>query len=165
MTQTRKRTKYSAVAVFDTPHVKGHVVAKPSRSGKGIDLLTILTHLPIGKHGFHIHKAGDLREKNCLGLCEHYDKGRNRHGAGPTSKRPRHTGDLGNVSLSSHKKIFRKKYYLENVSIRELWGRSIIIHKDEDDLGKGNYEDSSITGHSGSRMACAIFGRGCHLLD
>jgi len=33
------------------------------------------------------------------------------------------------------------------------------VHEDEDDLGKGPFEDSLTTGHSGKRIACAIIGR------
>jgi hypothetical protein len=35
----------------------------------------------------------------------------------------------------------------------------LIIHADEDDLGRGGHEDSHTTGHSGARIGCAIFGR------
>jgi Cu/Zn superoxide dismutase len=42
----------------------------------------------------------------------------------------------------------------------DLWGRSLIVHADEDDLGKGDFPDSATTGHSGKRIGCAIFGRG-----
>jgi Cu-Zn family superoxide dismutase len=37
-------------------------------------------------------------------------------------------------------------------------GRGLIIHADEDDCGLGDYHDSSTTGHSGKRIACAIIG-------
>ena len=37
-------------------------------------------------------------------------------------------------------------------------GRMIIVHKDEDDLGLGNFEDSKTTGHSGKRIACSVIG-------
>jgi hypothetical protein len=43
--------------------------------------------------------------------------------------------------------------------VSDLWGRSIIVHADKDDLGKGGKEDSLITGHSGKRLGCALFGR------
>jgi hypothetical protein len=46
------------------------------------------------------------------------------------------------------------------VSLADLYGRSIIVHEDRDDLGKGPHEDSKTTGHSGKRIACAIIGRG-----
>jgi Cu/Zn superoxide dismutase len=42
----------------------------------------------------------------------------------------------------------------------ELWGRTLIVHADPDDLGQGEHEDSGTTGHSGARIGCAIFGRG-----
>jgi Cu-Zn family superoxide dismutase len=44
--------------------------------------------------------------------------------------------------------------------VEDLWGRSAIVHADEDDLGLGDHEDSGTTGHSGARIGCAIFGRG-----
>ena len=43
--------------------------------------------------------------------------------------------------------------------MKDLLGRSIIVHEGEDDLGQGGFEDSKITGHSGKRVGCAIIGR------
>jgi Cu-Zn family superoxide dismutase len=43
-------------------------------------------------------------------------------------------------------------------TVMEIIGRSIIIHQDEDDLGKGNFDDSHTTGHSGARIACSVIG-------
>jgi Cu-Zn family superoxide dismutase len=40
-----------------------------------------------------------------------------------------------------------------------LFGRSVIIHADEDDYGLGGFDDSLTTGHSGKRIACAVIGR------
>ena len=45
------------------------------------------------------------------------------------------------------------------MSVSELYGRAVIVHADEDDLGKGDEEDSLTTGHSGKRIGCAIIGR------
>jgi Cu-Zn family superoxide dismutase len=50
-------------------------------------------------------------------------------------------------------------YFLSNVKPHDLYGRSLIVHADKDDLGRGAHEDSGTTGHSGARIACAIFGR------
>ena len=33
-------------------------------------------------------------------------------------------------------------------------GRSVMIHADKDDLGKGGHELSSTTGNAGARVAC-----------
>ena len=153
-----------AVAVFKTNEIEGEVVA--SEYKHGCKIFATFTKLPPGKHGFHIHKAGDLRGEGCKGLCEHYDIGHHEHGGAPEPNEnrghgglakqlrpPRHTGDLGNVEVGEY------HYILPNVSVRDLWGRSMIVHEDEDDLGKGTFEDSKITGHAGKRMGCAIFGR------
>jgi Cu/Zn superoxide dismutase len=45
------------------------------------------------------------------------------------------------------------------VKVEDFYGRSVIVHEDPDDLGKGSYEDSKTTGHSGARIGCAIIGR------
>jgi len=145
------------VAVFKDNHIIGDVVL--SDKGQGVRVVARFTALPKGLHGFHIHKAGDLRGEGCMGLCEHYDIGHHNHGAGPTSKKERHTGDLGNISIKTGKKCVRKTYYIKGTSVRDLVGRSIIVHEGEDDLGQGGFEDSKITGHSGKRVGCAIIGR------
>jgi Cu-Zn family superoxide dismutase len=144
-----------AVAVFRQDNIYGDVIVNNYRDG--VKVKAYFTKLPSGKHGFHIHKAGDLRGEGCHGLCEHYDIGKNTHGDEPNSKGERHTGDLGNIELKNGK--FEREYYIKGIKVRDLWGRSIIVHKDEDDLGKGPFEDSKVTGHSGERIGCAIFGR------
>ena len=144
-----------AVAVFRQDNIYGDVVVNNYRDG--VKVKATLTKLPSGKHGFHIHKAGDLRGEGCQGLCEHYDIGKNVHGGDPEHGGQRHTGDLGNIELKNGR--FEKEYYIKGVSVKDLWGRSIIVHQDEDDLGKGPFEDSVTTGHSGTRIGCAIFGR------
>ena len=37
-------------------------------------------------------------------------------------------------------------------------GRSIVVHKDIDDCGKGGHADSLTTGHAGARIDCAVIG-------
>lgn len=37
-------------------------------------------------------------------------------------------------------------------------GRSCVLHKNEDDLGLGNHEESPKTGNSGPRIACGVIG-------
>lgn len=154
-----------AVAVFnggtvEGEPVEGEAVAEAYRSG--VRLRAHFTRLPSGLHGFHIHRAGDLRGEGCAGACDHLHMGRAgvRHGSAPVpgSKREeRHSGDLGNVEEGRH-----YEYYLPDVRPCDLWGRALIVHADEDDLGRGDFPDSGTTGHSGARIGCAIFGRtGC----
>jgi len=146
-----------AVAVFRERNIHGDVVVNNYKNG--VRLHAYFTKLPSNnKHGFHIHKAGDLRGEGHHGLCEHFDiDGNNSHGGDPDHGGERHTGDLGNIQLHDGK--FEKEYYIKGIDVSDLWGRSIIIHKGEDDLGQGDFDDSKITGHSGARIASAIFGR------
>ena len=149
-----------AVAVFATRSVKGDVVFKQRKGG--VEVNATFTHLA-GNHGFHIHKAGDLRGEGCKGACDHYHIGPPQHHGGAPgqtrsgqpgqTKKQRHTGDLGNVTEGSY------RYVLKDVLVEDLFGRSVIIHADEDDYGLGGFEDSLTTGHSGKRIACAIIGR------
>ena len=156
--QTRKRSNtVKGVAVFKDAEIQGEVIITEYK--QGVMVKAKFTKLPSGPHGFHIHKAGDLRGEGCMGLCEHYDIGHHVHGAGPTSKKERHTGDLGNIALSAKQSSVRKSYYIKGPSVADLLGRSLIVHEGEDDLGKGGHEDSKTTGHSGKRMGCAIIGR------
>jgi Cu-Zn family superoxide dismutase len=148
-----------AVAVFQGPAVRGEAVA--TVAGRGCKLQVTITDLPAGEHGFHIHTAGDLRGEGCQGACSHFHKGREaRHGGPPGSDEQRHTGDLGNISLGPKGEAFTHTYVIPDVRPEELWGRTLIVHADPDDLGLGEHEDSGTTGHSGARIGCAIFGRG-----
>jgi len=139
-----------------TPEIVGEAVATKER--RGVRLRSTFTSLPPGKHGFHIHTAGDLRGEGCQGACDHFHKGpESSHGDKPGTRRAygtRHTGDLGNIIVGTY------SYFLANISPEELWGRALIVHADEDDVGLGMHEDSATTGHSGARIGCAIFGRG-----
>jgi Cu-Zn family superoxide dismutase len=141
-----------AVAVFKGGPVEGEVVASSFRGG--IRIRAKFSKMPTGLHGFHIHKNGDLRGEGCKGACAHWDLNNSTHGGAPPAVR-RHTGDLGNVEGGKE-----YTYFLPNVFVEDLWGRSFIVHADADDLGLGGHEDSLTTGNSGARIACAVIGRG-----
>jgi Cu-Zn family superoxide dismutase len=144
-----------AVALFKGENgIKGEVIFSESPGGTKVH--AVFSELPKGEHGFHIHKAGDLRGEGCKGACDHFHMGaKTQHGGPPTSKSPRHTGDLGNLTGPKDEVT----YLLKGVTLEDLWGRSVIVHEDKDDLGKGPFEDSHTTGHSGKRIGCALIGR------
>ncbi len=145
----------NAVAVFNTAEIQAEAVAIP-RGRRGCTLRVKIRKLPAGDHGFHIHKAGDLRGEGCAGACAHFHVGRPcSHGGRPGTRRARHSGDLGNIRGT--RKSYR--FTLPDIKPSMLWGRSLIIHADKDDLGLGPHDDSKTTGHSGARIGCAIFGR------
>jgi Cu-Zn family superoxide dismutase len=143
-------TMTEAVAVFNTRLVKGEVVFTQKKSG--VSIQATFTQLK-GIHGFHIHKAGDLRGEGCKKACDHYHVGPPQNHGGPPGKKERHTGDLGNVTEGKY------VFMLKDCDVNDLFGRSIIVHADEDDYGLGGKEDSLTTGHSGKRIACAVIGR------
>ena len=145
-----------AVAVLQSDKVKGQVLFR--QNGTNVEVQADFTELPPGDHGFHIHKAGDLRGEGCKGACDHFTYGADstEHGGPPPpsgESGPRHTGDLGNIRVGHY------EFLLKNLPIEELYGRSVIVHQDPDDLGQGGYEDSKTTGHSGARIGCAVIGR------
>jgi Cu-Zn family superoxide dismutase len=142
-----------AVAVFSSEEVKGTTLFHQLKGA--VKVTASFSKLPPGLHGFHIHRAGDLRGEGCKGACDHFSLTPSSHGGPPgSSERERHTGDLGNIRQGR-----RYTFLLHRVSLADLYGRSVIVHADPDDLGKGGHEDSLTTGHSGARIGCAIIGR------
>ena len=138
--------------------VQGQVIFQ--QLGNDVKVIADFTHLPLGEHGFHIHRAGDLTGEGCKKACDHFHMGNpSSHGGPPDQNGPRHTGDLGNISLGPNGEAFHREYLLKNLPIQELYGRSVIVHADPDDYGQGNHEDSKTTGHSGARIACGVIGR------
>ena len=111
-----------------------------------------------GLHGFHIHQYGDVTD-GCMSACAHFNPYNTLHG-GRKSK-VRHVGDLGNI-LSTNK--IAKGYFYDNMISLDsshtcsIIGRSVVVHKDEDDLGKGGDEESLKTGNAGKRVACGVIG-------
>ena len=42
------------------------------------------------------------------------------------------------------------------LTLSDVIGKTLVIHKGEDDLGRGHNEDSLKTGNSGARVACGL---------
>ena len=72
----------------------------------------------------------------------------------------RHVGDLGNLKTDER----GNAYWATTDPLIRLFGdssvvgRSVVVHQDEDDLGRGGHADSLTTGHSGARVACGVIG-------
>ena len=150
-----------AIAVFTNSDINGTVtfteIMSETHMMVRIDV-NIVGLKPNSLHGFHVHEAGDLTDK-CMSMCAHFNPFNKPHG-GPDSVH-RHVGDLGN--LKTNKKGEAKySFYDDIIKLRgfksNIIGRGLIIHEDEDDCGKGDNEDTFITGNAGKRIACAIIG-------
>ena len=153
-----------------------------------------VTGLSPGEHGFHIHESADF-SNGCVSAGPHYNPfgtplvmspfgtrsirypdvtdspwtatsaGKN-HG-GPNDK-DRHVGDLGNIKADVTGRA--KGQMIDSlVKLRgpySVLGRSMMVHADPDDLGRGDNSKahepgppkngfvSKITGNAGARLVC-----------
>lgn len=117
-----------------------------------------------GLHGFHIHEKADF-SNGCISAGPHYNPENKTHG-GPGGKE-RHVGDLGNIVIDANGSS-RGSMQDHMVKLEGPWsvlGRSMMIHADPDDLGRGdnsmahvkppqNGKVSKVTGNAGARIAC-----------
>lgn len=172
-----KKDYTKAIAVIE-PHngykdfknIKGVVKFEELPSGN-TKISGIITGFPKkmsgNHHGIHIHKTGNLTN-GCKSLEGHYNPEDKDHSGRLTTDnwgRPkinfdRHVGDLGNVTIDKDGKIqFEKVDPLVRLKGKNsVIGRSIVLHKNEDDLGLGGHEKSRITGNAGPRIACGVIG-------
>ena len=120
-----------------------------------------IDNLPKGYHGFHIHKYGDLTQ-GCKTAGPHFNSYKKNIHGGPNNKN-RHNGDLGNIfnkkrNTKGRKVISSNVLNISKCNKNSIIGRSIIVHKDKDDLGKGKNKESLKTGNAGARLACGVIG-------
>ena len=112
-----------------------------------------ITGLEPGLHGFHIHEFGDMSD-GCKSMGGHYNPDGVDHG----DLKEGHVGDLENV-LADEKGVAKFSIVAPRVDLigdRSVIGRGIVVHEDEDDLGKGGDAESLKTGNAGERLACGV---------
>ncbi|CAG9772496.1 unnamed protein product [Ceutorhynchus assimilis] len=145
-----------AVAVLKSETVNGTVFF--SQEGDGpVQVNGELKGLKQGLHGFHIHEFGD-NTNGCISAGAHFNPDQKDHG-GPTDEE-RHVGDLGNVTANAEgvAKINISDKLISLCGCNSIIGRTIVVHADPDDLGKGGHDLSKMTGNAGGRLACAVIG-------
>ena len=149
------KTIYAVALVRENDNSGVSGVVSFAQEGDKITITATIKGLAKGKHGFHIHEFGNLKE-GCQSCGSHYNPFGKTH-AGPADA-VRHVGDLGNIESDG---VNDSQFSIVDHLIRldgehNVLGRSVVIHKDEDDLGTGNFPDSKTTGHAGARIACGI---------
>lgn len=145
----------NAIAVFQGK-LKGWVKLSETISNN-VKIEVNVSGLSPGAHGFHIHEKGNLLDK-CMKCKGHYNPHNKNHGG--LMDKDRHVGDLGNI-IANDKGVSKMIIYDNLVKLKGKYsviGRSIVIHSNEDDLGKGTNKESLITGNAGSRLDCAVIG-------
>ena len=117
-----------------------------------------ITGLADGLHGFHIHQFGD-NTNGCTSAGPHFNLDGSAHGAPTDPKGKRHTGDLGNVEAAGGSaKVNITDSMISLAGENSIIGRTVVVHADIDDLGKGGHELSKATGNAGARSACGVIG-------
>lgn len=147
--------KAVAVLINNKDNVEGVIYFKQHVGG--IKISYNIKNLKDGKHGFHIHKYGDLTDE-CKSACSHFNPDNTSHGG--LNSKERHAGDLGNIV--SKKNSSKGSLFAKNLTLTPgkycITGRMIIVHEDEDDLGKGGDKESLKTGNAGKRLTCGVIG-------
>jgi superoxide dismutase, Cu-Zn family len=136
-----------------TTVASGLVTLEQEAPGGPIRITYEVSGLTPGAHGFHVHEFADF-SNGCASAGPHYNPHGKTHG-GPEDEE-RHVGDLGNIvadeSGSAKGVIVDSQIQLSGEFT--VVGRSIMLHADPDDLGKGGHELSPTTGNAGARIAC-----------
>ena len=120
----------------------------------GVKVVADLQGLSAGKHGIHIHECGDCSAADGSLAGGHFNPMAKSHGAPMDAMR--HEGDMGNIEADATGKA-HLEYVDKNISFEgmaSIIGRSVIVHKNEDDL------KTQPTGNAGARVACGVIGIG-----
>ena len=147
-------SKISAIAVFQKK-LAGYV--KFTETNRGVKVDVEVCNLPDGLHGFHIHEKGNLLVTDCMGCKGHFNPFKKTHGG--RKDIVRHVGDLGNVKAVDG--VVNVTFFDSLITLRgkhSILGRSVVIHFNKDDLGRGEDDESLITGNAGKRLDCAVIG-------
>ena len=100
--------------------------------------------LPIGQHGFHVHRYGNVQGTSCVDCGGHWNPSNCDHGG--LNESNSHIGDLGNIVSSGGDGVAIIELWAEKLTLtgpNSIVGRSIVIHADQDDHGI----DEPDTGH------------------
>ncbi len=157
-TRKNKKNTKKAISIIhkNDSNITGYI--KFVNTKRGVKVIYDIKGMEDGLHGFHIHEYGDLHN-GCDSAGSHFNPDKNLHSGRKNTHR--HVGDLGNLLSKNNKACgyFYDKYIsLDYNSKNCIIGRSIVLHENEDDLGKGHNNESKKTGNAGKRIACGVIG-------
>lgn len=115
-----------------------------------VEVHAVISGVPQGVHGFHVHDKGDCGDNgNAAG--GHFNPAATAHGAPEMD--PHHAGDFGNVTADSYGKVetrFTTRSITVSAGANSAVGHAIILHANPDDL------KTQPTGNAGARIACGV---------
>lgn len=130
----------------------GTIVIKPK--GNGVEMVLAVKDIPAGEHGFHVHEKGDCspavkdgKAVAALAAGAHYDPAGTKAHKGPGGGG--HKGDM--PLLVATDEGVNETIVVENVSLADIAGRSLMIHE-----GGDNYTDNPANGGGAARIACGV---------
>ena len=132
----------------------GSVTLKQTKAG--VDLMTDLSGLAPGEHGFHVHEHGscapgekDGKKGAALAAGGHWDPQGTKAHKGPGGGG--HEGDLPKLTVPANGKV-KTTLKVAGVKLADLEGKALMIHADGD-----NYSDQpKPLGGGGARVACGV---------
>ncbi|KAL8207553.1 UNVERIFIED_CONTAM: hypothetical protein K2H54_058847 [Gekko kuhli] len=136
------------------PQLTGRVLFKQIHPHGKLKAIFYLDGFPVDSNqtgrAIHIHELGDL-SNGCDSVSGHYNPFKVRH--------PNHPGDFGNFYPKDGKiRILMVNLQPSLFGPQTVLGRSVVIHENEDDMGKGNNPGSLEHGNAGKRLACCVIG-------
>ncbi|XP_035728468.1 superoxide dismutase [Cu-Zn]-like [Vespa mandarinia] len=146
-----------AVCVLQGESIKGTLYFEQTNESQPVQVTGEVSGLKKGLHGFHVHEFGD-NTNGCTSAGAHFNPHGKEHG-GPYDA-VRHVGDLGNIEAGDNgvAKINLTDKIIQLQGEHNIIGRTLVVHADPDDLGKGGHELSKTTGNAGGRLACGVIG-------
>jgi len=116
-----------------------------------------LKNLSAGKHALHINVFGDLSNGGASTGSVFNPFGKS-HGAPEDEER--RVGSLGNIVVEEDgtAKVHIEDNHVKLIGPHSVIGRSLVIHENEDDLGKGGHELSLQNGNAGQIKAFGVIG-------
>ena len=118
---------------------------------KGVRVLADLAGLSPGLHGFHVHEYGDCADAG-KAAGAHFNPMHTDHGS--PNAMARHAGDMGNITAdgNGHAVLEYLDEQLSFSGASSIIGRSVVVHKNADDL------KTQPSGASGERIGCGEIG-------
>jgi len=139
----------ATISAISGSNVSG-VVNFRELSGGAVEVHAVLSGVPAGVHGFHIHDKGDCGDNgNAAG--GHFNPAGAPHAA-PTVD-PHHAGDFGNVTADAYNKV-ETTFTTHSITVspgpNSVVGHAVILHGNPDDL------TTQPSGNAGPRIGCGV---------